>query len=239
MHLCSLLIMACLCLLPEPVVVASKPAISDPAPPGTMETQPAAGMFLVAQRDLRDPHFSRSVIYLLEHGPEGSAGLIVNRPSGLKLSEAITGIREQVAARYSLYFGGPVQHGQIMMLMRNTGQTRLIRRVVGDIYVSADRNVMNRLLAENKPPDELHFYVGHASWSAGQLARELQGDSWHVIEGDPQAVFSTSPGSLWERLIEQLEPDGLYVLDRTGQTGTPLTAWIPALSGPPAQPANN
>jgi putative transcriptional regulator len=216
MHLSYLLFMACLCLLPEPGAAASlhtalTPAISSPAPPGGLERQPAAGMFLVAKRDLRDPHFNRSVIYLLEHGPEGSVGLIVNRPSGVKLSEVITGIREQVAARHSLYFGGPVQHRQVIMLMRNAGQTRQIRRVVGDIYFSADRNVMNRLLAENKPQDELHFYAGHASWSAGQLARELQGDSWHLIEGDPQDIFSTNPGSLWERLIEQLEPHGLYV----------------------------
>jgi putative transcriptional regulator len=207
-------------------------AIISPGIPGILDREPAVGMFLVAQRDLRDPHFSRSVIYLLEHGPDGSTGLIVNRPSGIKLSDAISGVREQVAARYSLYFGGPVQHNQIIMLIRNASQTRLVQHIVDDIYVSADRNVMNQLLAENKPEDELHFYLGHAGWSAGQLDLELERGSWHVVEEDTQAIFSTDPDTLWDRLIEQLEPDGLYVLDQADRTETSLIAWTPVLSGP-------
>lgn len=190
---------------------SARPVLIDPALPGGMASPPAPGMFLVAQRDLGDPHFNRSVIYLLEHGPDGSTGLIVNRPSGVKLSDVVSGVRESVAGKHALYFGGPVQHNQVIMLMRNTGQSRQIKHIDGDIYVSADRNVMNRLLAENKPQDELHFYLGHAGWSAGQLARELEHDSWHVIEGDAQAIFNTDPDRLWERLIERLEPEGLYV----------------------------
>lgn len=220
---------ACLCLLPDPggrvsLHAAIMPAIISPGMPGTLDREPAAGMFLVARRDLQDPHFSRSVIYLLEHGPNGAMGLIVNRPSGIKLSDAISDVREQVAARYSLYFGGPVQHNQIIMLIRNARQTRLVQHIVDDIYVSADRNVMNRLLAENKPEDELHFYLGHTGWSAGQLARELEHDSWHLVEEDTQTIFSADPETLWDRLIEQLEPDGLYVLDQAGRTETSLTA---------------
>ncbi len=208
--------MACLSLLPEPggavrLHLALTPVITGPGIPGAMDREPAPGKFLVAQRDLQDPHFSHSVIYLLDHGPGGTTGLIVNRPTEVKLSEAISGIREQVAAGYPLYFGGPVQHSRIIMLMRNASQSRLVQHVVDDIYVSADRNVMDRLLAENKPEDELHFYVGHAGWSAGQLARELRRGSWHLVEADAQAIFSSEPRTLWERLIERLEPEGLYV----------------------------
>ncbi len=179
--------------------------------PRTLDHEPAAGMFLIARRDLEDPHFSRSVIYLLEHSPEGTTGLIVNRPSGMKLADVVTGISDKATAGYPMYFGGPVQHSRVMMLMRNANQTRLVQHIVDDIYVSADRNVMNRLLAENKPEDELHFYIGHAGWTAGQLARELERGSWHVVKGNAQAIFSVEPGTLWDRLIEPLEPDGLYV----------------------------
>lgn len=217
MHLGSLFLMACLCLLPETggaerLHAAPTPAIASPDASGTLAREPAAGMFLVARRDLQDPHFSHSVIYLLEHGSEGSTGLIVNRPSEVKLSEAVSGISAQVAASHPLYFGGPVQHSQIIMLMRNARQSRLIQHIVDDIYVSADRHVMDRLLAENKPEDELHFYVGHAGWSQGQLARELRRGSWHVVEADAEAIFSSNPRTLWERLIERLEPRGLYVM---------------------------
>jgi len=216
MRLRSLLLIACLCLLPDPggavsLHAALMPAIVSPGIPGTLGREPAAGMFLVASRDLQDPHFSRSVIYLLEHGPHGTTGLIVNRPSGISVADAIADTRDKGAATHPLYYGGPVQHSQVIMLMRNATQTRLVQRIVDDIYVSADRKVMNRLLAENKPGDELHFYIGHSGWTAGQLARELERDSWHVVEGDSQDIFSVDPGTLWDRLIEQLEPEGLYV----------------------------
>jgi putative transcriptional regulator len=168
-------------------------------------------MFLVARRDLLEPHFSRSVIYLLEHDPQGTTGLIINRPSGMTLADAIADSRNKGADTHSLYYGGPVQHSRIIMLMRNASQSRLIQHIVDDIYVSADREVMNRLLTENKPKHELHFYIGHAGWSAGQLARELQRDSWHVMEGDAGAIFTAHPATLWDRLIERLEPEGLYV----------------------------
>ena len=39
---------------------------------------PAPGLFLVASRDLADPHFSRTVIYLVTHNDAGSLGLVVN-----------------------------------------------------------------------------------------------------------------------------------------------------------------
>ena len=39
------------------------------------------GMLLVATPDLRDPHFRRTVVYLVAHGSDGTVGVILNRPS--------------------------------------------------------------------------------------------------------------------------------------------------------------
>ena len=40
-----------------------------------------AGQLLVARPSLKDTSFAHSVILLLEHGPEGAFGLILNRPA--------------------------------------------------------------------------------------------------------------------------------------------------------------
>ena len=40
-----------------------------------------AGMLLVASPELRDPHFRRSVVYLVAHGDDGAVGVILNRRS--------------------------------------------------------------------------------------------------------------------------------------------------------------
>src|SRR4029453_13892232 len=68
-------------------------------------------VLLMAMPQVLDPFFHRSVVLLLHHEDEGSFGLIVNRPTGIKVSEILQGMdvgwrgREEAVA----YFGGPVQ----------------------------------------------------------------------------------------------------------------------------------
>ncbi|MDL2172547.1 YqgE/AlgH family protein, partial [Stutzerimonas sp. FeSN7] len=45
--------------------------------------------FLIAMPQMADPNFAQTLIYLIEHGPEGAMGLIVNRPSGLSLADVL------------------------------------------------------------------------------------------------------------------------------------------------------
>ena len=42
---------------------------------------------LIAVPQLLDPNFQRSVVFLLEHGSDGALGVVINRPSNLKLGE--------------------------------------------------------------------------------------------------------------------------------------------------------
>jgi len=178
--------------------------------PVTPAMEPAAGRFLVARRALDDPHFRQTVIYLLRHGPSGTVGLIINRPSGLNLSDALSEIDGMDLKSRPLFFGGPVEFTTVSMLIRNEQESRLVEHIAEDIYLSGDRSVLDRLLSENKPENALHFYLGHASWLPDQLAREIRQEDWYVIDTDPAVIFSTSPESVWKRLIEKLDPSGLY-----------------------------
>ena len=65
-----------------------------PALPDTITGKPGPGMFLVANRALGDPHFGQTVVYLVEHGEDGTLGLIVNRSSDVSLSEAVPDIED-------------------------------------------------------------------------------------------------------------------------------------------------
>jgi putative transcriptional regulator len=42
---------------------------------------PEGGRLLVATPFLDDPHFARTVVYLLEHDGGGTVGVVLNRPS--------------------------------------------------------------------------------------------------------------------------------------------------------------
>jgi len=172
---------------------------------------PAPGTFLVASRSLTDPHFRRTVIYLVTHDEQGSLGLIVNRPSTIRLADAVSGVEKEAGDAHAIYFGGPVKHGMITLLMRNEKENPLVKQVAGEVFFSHDRRVLDRLLAEQKPASALRCYMGHAGWRAGQLQQELERGNWHVIEADANAVFSSRPEALWNRLIEKIDPGGLYV----------------------------
>lgn len=210
------LIAICVALAGESVAGGSLDPISiTPALPGTSTGEPERGMFLVARRALDDSHFGQSVVYLVEHGEDGTLGLIVNRSSDISLSEAVPGIEDKQAAAHALYYGGPVGLPMILMLVRSESPTEGMEHVADDVYISSDRRVLDELLAAKKPASEVRFYIGYSGWGAGQLDFELKRDSWHVVAADTDAIFSKGMGSLWDRLIEQLEPRGIQVDNRS------------------------
>ena len=100
------------------------------------------------------------------------------------------------------------------MLVRSESPTEGMAHVADDVYISADRQVLDEALAAKKPGSELHFYIGHSGWGAGQLDFELTRGSWHVVAADTDAIFSGATNLLWNRLIERLEPMGIQVDSR-------------------------
>ena len=79
-------------------------------------------------------------------------------------------------------------------------------------------DLLQKLDAENTPSEALRLFMGHAGWGAGQLQQELNRDDWFVVPGDTGRVFGTGTTRLWERLIEQLDPVGIYVLGPANET---------------------
>ncbi len=52
---------------------------------------PAKGKILISEPFLPDTFFSRSIVYLTEHNPQGSVGFILNKTLEMKVSDAIEG----------------------------------------------------------------------------------------------------------------------------------------------------
>src|SRR5438876_8317876 len=75
-----------------------------------MELSLAPG-FLIAMPQLGDPNFSRTVVLMLHHTPEGSMGLVVNR----RIDMLLASFCEQHEFAYGgpddsyLHFGGPCE----------------------------------------------------------------------------------------------------------------------------------
>jgi putative transcriptional regulator len=141
----------------------------------------------------------------------GSLGLVVNRKISSTLSDLVPDIGSGEAEKHRMFFGGPVGTHQISMLLRDADSMPGVRHITADVYFSADRQVLEKLLERKASDSEFHLYLGYAGWSAGQLAAEIERGSWELIQADAKTIFDNSNHMLWERLIDKLEPLGIEV----------------------------
>ena len=84
-----------------------------------------------------------------------------------------------------------------------------------DVGCELDRTVLADI-ADGGGPEKFVVALGYAGWGEGQLARELQLGSWHLVHGDSKAVFDGRMDGLWHRLIKTLEPLGIEVRRQHG-----------------------
>ncbi|MBT8331475.1 MAG: YqgE/AlgH family protein, partial [Deltaproteobacteria bacterium] len=129
---------------PERLFEAAIPK-EDPGAPGTREDL-AKGKFLVASRQLSDPNFSETVVLLIEYGPDGAMGLVINRPSNVKLSTVFPDVKALKQRKDTVYVGGPVAGNQMLMLIRSTRAPAASTPVIDNVYMSASWKVLEDLI---------------------------------------------------------------------------------------------
>jgi putative transcriptional regulator len=147
---------------------------------------PIAGRLLVATPLLGDPNFERTVVLMLAHGPEGSLGVVLNRPTVTRADELVPGWGERVTAPAVMFLGGPV--GQNGVIGLHPGGT-------------VDLNVPPEEMVD--PPERLRLFAGSAGWGAGQLEDELDEGAWWVLDADPDDPFVPTPDELWPAVLRR------------------------------------
>jgi putative transcriptional regulator len=167
------------------------------------DTPLSKGMFLVAHHGMRDPRFFGTVILLTDYGMNGAAGLILNRPTELKLSDALHGVKGLTEGSDTIYYGGPVKTNNMFILIRSKERPEGAVHVFDDVYVSTSVDLLERILSgEGKggEGDDLHVYAGYAGWGPGQLDREVSIGVWRVLKTDREYVFDKTPVEVWQGL---------------------------------------
>lgn len=167
-------------------------------------TLPAKGLFLVATPQLTDPNFAETVVLICEHGAEGTLGLIVNRPTPVRLAEALPHIGVLKGTSYQIYWGGPVEPNGLMLLYRLAEAGTDMREVLKDVYMGGQLETVERLITHPKPRETFRAYAGYAGWAPGQLEAEMTFGSWHLIEASADAIFDKKPEHLWQELHESV-----------------------------------
>jgi putative transcriptional regulator len=169
------------------------------------------GLFLYASPAQQDPNFAESVVLLVEHGAEGSMGLIVNRPTRVPLRELLRGVEVPLKRDLRFYWGGPVEPKAILALVRTKRPSASARSVLPDVYLTGELADVREALEQEDPSGRLRVFTGYAGWGAGQLAAEVRAGAWVLDRADARSIFAPDTEQLWFRvhsILERLEARG-------------------------------
>lgn len=163
---------------------------------------PSRGTLLIANPFLKDPNFSRTVIFLCEHSDEGSFGFILNKRFPRSLSELLP---EANINDMPVYQGGPVQKETLHFLHQYPNLISGGQEVLNDIYWGGNfESLLINLRNNDLNKARIRFFIGYSGWSEGQLNDEMKEESWLTVKATRKLIFETEPEDIWKNSLKQL-----------------------------------
>jgi putative transcriptional regulator len=168
------------------------------------------GHFLVAMPSMRDPRFTRTVIYMCAHTDDGAMGLVINRLVGSlsfpdllqQLNISPTAIGQDIRIRN----GGPVETGRGFVLHSADYVESGTVRIGSEVGLTATLDILRDIAAGSGPKHRL-LALGYAGWGPGQLDQEIQSNSWLCVPADQDMIFDDHLDDKWERCISKIGVD--------------------------------
>lgn len=165
---------------------------------------------LIAMPGMPDPNFSTTVTLICEHNDEGALGIVINRPTTLKLG----GLFEQLAvddpdpgAAGSLVLsGGPVGTERGFVLHGPEQRYENTLSVSDDIRLTLSRDIIDAMASGDGPVQSL-VALGYAGWEPGQLENEMLANSWLNVPATPEIVFDIPFADRWDSAARTLGID--------------------------------
>lgn len=172
------------------------------------------GQMLIATPTMLDDRFSRSVIYVCAHSPEGAMGIVVNQPAPninfpdllvqldvIKEGEAIEiGSREDIR----VLKGGPVETGRGFVLHSSDFFIENSTLPIDDgICLTATLDIL-KAIAKGGGPHNAVLALGYAGWAPGQLEAEIQRNGWLHCPADPDLIFGTDIEQKYDKALRKI-----------------------------------
>ena len=160
------------------------------------------GVFLVAKPDLADSNFSRTVVLVTQTEDFSTVGVILNRPTPLKLAQLEPGL-ETAKYRDAVFFGGPVAvKSLVAVFLSETRPPAAAFHVLPKLYMTLHPDNVKMLLASDGR--RYRLYAGFSGWAPRQLESEFDREGWFVLPADADTVFRADTAGLWEELVQRV-----------------------------------
>jgi putative transcriptional regulator len=171
--------------------------VGAPWPTSADNPKPLTAILIVARAELPDPNFRDSVVLVMNNIGSAPAGLIINRPTKMEVSQLFPDVERLAHLHDRVYFGGPVEIRSVWFLFRaDRPRERAIQAFEG-VYISANRELLGELLRREKPMDGLRIFIGHSGWAPGQLEAEIARRDWTLGPAAADAIFNGKSEHPW------------------------------------------
>jgi len=159
----------------------------------------------VASPSLEDPNFRQAVVLVVEHGPEGTVGLILNRSTKVLLSDTLPELIVLKGTTYRIFAGGPVEPSRLLVLFRLKEPPADARSIFDGVYVGGTSRVLERIITQPKPTETFRAFAGSAGWAPRQLEAEMLLGAWGILPPDSVGIFDKDPAVLWSDCLSRLQ----------------------------------
>lgn len=139
-----------------------------------------------------------------DHNDEGAMGVILNRPSGMTVSDAAPDLEDLVGGDAPIFAGGPVQPTSGVVLAQLAAAEEPI---FDDVVLVPD---LAELADVVERAEQLRVFAGYAGWGPGQLEGEIERDDWFIEPAQSADVFAEDAEALWASVLER--KGGQYAL---------------------------
>ena len=164
--------------------------------------------FLVATPAIDDPFFGGSVVYLCDHTEKGAMGVVINKPSPIRMEQLFQAVEKPTPERFAekwVLLGGPVQTDRGFLVHTPVGNWENSILISDQIAMTTSRDILIDGLSKENNSIKTIATIGCSGWTAGQLEEELNQNHWLITPQDNKILFDLPYYCRYEAALRQLK----------------------------------
>ena len=165
------------------------------------------GQCLIAAKSLRDQNFYKTVVLMLEHTKQGSTGIVLNRPSSVRVAHALAGHFTLPDTNEVVFIGGPVEPTALVILHDDENLGSSDSSPAPGVFVGGSAESFEQVLTSSVSDEEVRacfrVFSGYSGWGEGQLDAEIERGDWLIHSGSHDLVFKTDPYEVYEAALQR------------------------------------
>jgi putative transcriptional regulator len=156
-------------------------------------------VLLVASDSPSDSVYEQTVVLAAPLPEGGHLGIIINRPTSVKLESLFP---EQASTHNvvdPVYMGGPMLSNVLFALTAKApeGASKTITLMPGLVAV-LDADSVDHII--DTTPNDARYFLGFTLWKPDALAAEIDSGAWTVQPADASSVLQAKADGMWKQL---------------------------------------